>query len=74
VLILLGRQDVGDEMIPIEEPLMMENVKNVKYRGGVGLLISRRGRAVGTRVRRGRGGQLQLLVRKREDRGGKACE
>jgi hypothetical protein len=66
----LSGQDVGDEVIPVQEPLMMEDVENIKHRGGVGFLNPRRGRAVGTRVRRGRRGQLQLLFRKREDRGG----
>jgi hypothetical protein len=49
---------------------MPENVENVEHRGGVGFLNPRRGRVVGSGVRRGRGSQLQLLVRKREDRGG----
>jgi hypothetical protein len=49
---------------------MIKDVQNIKYRGGVGFLNPRRGRAVDTEVRRGRRGQLQLLVRKRENRGG----
>jgi hypothetical protein len=74
VLILLSGQDVGDEVIPIEEPLMMENVENVENRGGVGFLNPQRGRVVSSRVRRGRRSQFHLLVRKGEDRGGIACK
>jgi hypothetical protein len=70
VLILLSGQDIDNEVVPIEEPPMSEDVENLEHRGGVGFLNPRRGRAVSSRVRRGRGGQLQLLVRKREDRGG----
>jgi hypothetical protein len=49
---------------------MMENVENIKHKGGVSFLNPRRGRAVSSRVRRGRRCQLQLLVGKREDWGG----
>jgi hypothetical protein len=45
----------------------MKDVQNVEYRGGIGFLNPRRGRAVSTRVRRRRRGQLQLLIRKGED-------
>jgi hypothetical protein len=58
MLVLLSGQDVGNEMVPVEEPPTMKNVKNVKYRGDVGFLNLRRGRVVSTRVRRGRRGQL----------------
>jgi hypothetical protein len=71
MLILLSRQDVGDEVIPIEEPPMTENVENVENRGGVNFLNPQRGRVVGSGVRRGRRSQFHLLVRKGEDRGGK---
>jgi hypothetical protein len=57
-------------VVPVEKPLTPENVENVKHRGGVSFLNPRRGRVVGSRDRRGRGSQLQLLVRKGEDRGG----
>ena len=67
VVVLLGREDVRDEMIPVEEPSTPENVQDVKDRGDVGLLDPRGGRAVGVEDRRGRGSQLQLLVGKRED-------
>jgi hypothetical protein len=70
VLVLLSGQDVGDEVIPVEKPPTMEDVENIKHRGGVSFLNPRGGRAVSTRVRRGRRGQLQLLARKRGDRGG----
>jgi hypothetical protein len=66
----LSGQDVGDEVVPVEEPLMPEDVEYFKNRGGVGFLNPNRGRAVSSGDRRGRGGQLQLLVRKGEDRGG----
>jgi hypothetical protein len=49
---------------------MTENVENIEHRGGVSFLNPRRGRAVSSRVRRGRRSQLQLLVRKSKDRGG----
>jgi hypothetical protein len=65
--ILLGGEDVRDEMIPVEEPPTPENVQDFKDRGDVGLLDPRGGRAVGIEDRRGRGGQFQLLVRKRKD-------
>jgi hypothetical protein len=65
MLILLSRQDVGNEVIPVEEPPLTEYVQNVKYRGR--FLNPRRGRVIDTGVRRGRRSQLQLLVRKRED-------
>jgi hypothetical protein len=71
--ILLGGEDVRDEMIPVKEPPTPENVQDFKDRGGVGL-DPRGGRAVGIEDRRGRGGQFQLLIRKRKDGGGKACE
>jgi hypothetical protein len=57
-------------VIPVEGSLTLENIENVEYRGGVGFLNPRRGRAVSTRVRRGRRSQFHLLVRKGEDRGG----
>jgi hypothetical protein len=66
-VVLLGREDVRDEVIPIEEPPTPENVQDVKNRGDIGLLDPRRGRAVGVEDRRRRGSQLQLLVGKRED-------
>jgi hypothetical protein len=66
-VVLLGREDVRDEVIPVEEPPTPEDVQDVKNRGDVGLLNPRRGRAVGVEDRRRRGSQLQLLVRKRED-------
>jgi hypothetical protein len=65
--ILLGGEDVRDEMIPVEEPSTPENVQDFKDRGDVGLLDPRGGRAVGVEDRRGRGGQFQLLIRKRKD-------
>ena len=65
--ILLSREDVCDEVVPIEEPPTPEDIQDVKDRGDVGLLNPRGGRAVGVEDRRGRGGQLQLLVGKRED-------
>jgi hypothetical protein len=65
-VILLGREDVRDEVIPVEEPPTPEDIQDVKNRGDVGLLNPQRGRAVGVEDRR-RGGQLQLLVGKRED-------
>jgi hypothetical protein len=61
-------------VIPVEELLMMENIQNIEYRGGIGFLNPRRGRVVSTGVRRGRRGQFQLLIRKRKDGGGIACE
>jgi hypothetical protein len=67
VLILLSRQDVGNEVVPVEEPPASEYVQNVEDRGGVSLLNPRRGRAVGTEVRRGRRSHFQLLIRKRKD-------
>jgi hypothetical protein len=57
-------------VVPVEKPPTPENVENVKHRGGVSFLNPRRGRVVGSRDRRGRGSQLQLLVRKGKDRGG----
>jgi hypothetical protein len=57
-------------VIPVEELLMMENIQNIEYRGGIGFLNPRRGRVVSTGVRRGRRGQFQLLIRKRKDGGG----
>jgi hypothetical protein len=72
VFILLGGEDVRDEVIPIEEPPTPENVQDVKDRGDVGLLNPRGGRAVGVKDRRRRGGQFQLLIRKRKDGGGES--
>jgi hypothetical protein len=69
--ILLCGEDVSSEVVSIEKPPPPENVQDVKNREGVGLLDPCRGRAVSTGVRRGRGSYLQLLVGKREDRGGK---
>src|SRR5580693_1748248 len=66
-VILLSREDVRDEVVPVEEPPTPENIQDVKNRGDVGLLDPRGGRAVGIEDRRGRGCQLQLLVGKRED-------
>ena len=66
-VVLLGGEDVRDEVIPIEEPPTPENVQDFKDRGDVGLLDPRGGRAVGVEDRRGRGGQFQLLIRKRKD-------
>jgi hypothetical protein len=66
-VVLLGREDVHNEVIPIEEPPTPENIQDVKNRGDVGLLDPQGGRAVGIEDRRRRGGQLQLLVGKRED-------
>jgi hypothetical protein len=65
--IFLRREDVGDKMVPIEEPPPPENIQDVEDRGGVSLLNPWGGRAVGTGDRRGRRSQLHLLVRKRED-------
>jgi hypothetical protein len=70
MLILLNRQDVGNEVVPVEEPLAPEYVENIEHRGGVSFLNPKRGKAVGFGDRRGRGSQLQLLVRKGEDWGG----
>jgi hypothetical protein len=67
VVVLLGREDVRDEVVPIEEPPTSENIQDVKNRGDVGLLDPQRGRAASIEDRRRRGGQLQLLVGKRED-------
>jgi hypothetical protein len=53
---------------------MMENIHNIKDRGGVGFLNPKRVRAIGARVRRGRRSHFHLLIRKGEDRGGRACE
>jgi hypothetical protein len=66
-VILLSREDVRDEVVPVEEPPTPENIQDVKNRGDVGLLDPRGGRAVGIEDRRGRGCQLQLLVGKGED-------
>ena len=70
MLVILSGQDVGDKVVPIEEPPMAENVKYIENRGGVGFLNPRGGRAVSSGVRRGRRSQFCLLVRKGEDRGG----
>jgi hypothetical protein len=56
MLILLSRQDVGNEVVPVEKPPASEYVQDVKDRGGVSLLYPCGGRAVSTRVRRGRRG------------------
>jgi hypothetical protein len=74
MLILLSRQDVGNQVIPVKEPLVTKNVQIIKYRGGIGFLNPQWGRVVSARVRRGRRGQLQLLIRKREDGGRIACK
>jgi hypothetical protein len=71
VFILLGREDVRDKVIPIEEPPPPENIQDVKDRGNVGLLNPWGGRAVGVEDRRGRRSQFQLLIRKRKDGGRK---
>jgi hypothetical protein len=68
--ILLCREDVRNEVVPVEEPSLPENIQDIENRGDIGLLNPRGGRAVGARDRRGRRCQLQLLVGKREDRGG----
>jgi len=70
MLIFLSRQDVGDEVVPVEEPLLPENIQDFEHRGAI-FLNPFRGRADGTRGRRGRRSQFHLLVRKGEDRGGK---
>jgi hypothetical protein len=70
-VVLLGGEDVRDEVIPIEEPPTPENVQVVRNRGDVGLLDPRGGRAVGIEDRRGRGSQFQLLIGKRKDGGRK---
>ena len=70
VLILLHRQDVCNEMVPIEELMVSKDVQNIKD-GGAILLDPQRGRAGRTSRRRGRGSQFHLLVRKGKDRGGK---
>jgi hypothetical protein len=69
--ILLCREDVYDEVVPVEEPSLPENIQDIENRGDIGLLNPRGGRAVGAGDRRGRGSDLHLLVRKRENRGGK---
>jgi hypothetical protein len=38
MLILLSGQDVGNEVVPVEEPPASKYIQNVKDRGGVGLL------------------------------------
>jgi len=69
-LIFLSGQDVSDEMVPVEEPTLPEDIQDIKH-GGAILFNPFRGRADGTRGRRGRRCQFPLLVRKGEDRGGK---
>jgi hypothetical protein len=70
VFILLCGQDVGDKVIPVEEPPSPENIQDIKDKGGISFLDPQGGRAVSAKGRRGRRHQLQLLVEKREDRGG----
>jgi len=57
-------------MVPVKEPALPENVQDFEH-GRAVLLNPFRGRADGTRGRRGRRCQFHLLVRKGEDRGGK---
>ena len=52
--ILLCGENVHDKVVSIKKPPLPENVQDVKNREGVGLLNPHRGRAVGTRDRRGR--------------------
>ena len=66
----MSGQDICDEVVLVEEPLLPEKVQDFEHRGAV-LLNPFRGRADGTRDRRGRRCQFHLLVRKGEDRGGK---
>jgi len=70
ILSFLSRQDVSDEVVPVEEPTLPEDVQDFKHRGAI-FLNPFRGKADGTRGRRGRRCQFRLLVRKGEDRGGK---
>jgi len=55
-------------MVPIEEPMLPEDVQDFKHRGAI-LLNPFQGRADVTGGRRGRRSQFHLLVRKGEDRG-----
>jgi len=70
-LIFLSRQNVSDEVVPVKEPMLPENVQDFEHGGAIILLNPFRGRADGTGGRRGRRSHLQFLVRKGEDRGGK---
>jgi len=70
LLVLLGGQDVGNKMVPIEEPPMPEDVQDVEDRGAI-LLNPQGGRAGDAGGRRRRRCQFNSLVRESEDRGGK---
>jgi hypothetical protein len=73
IFILLGREDVCNEVVPIEEPPRSKNVLNIEYRklvvgfnGGSSLLLPWRGG-------RGRGrGRVRKSTWSRHDGGKKA--
>src|SRR6267142_934666 len=69
-LIFLSRQDIRDEVVPVEEPPLPENVQDFEHRGAIILLNLFQGRAGRTRGRGGRRGHFHLLVGKGEDWGG----
>jgi len=70
VFVLLGGQDVGNKVVPVEEPATAEDIQDVKD-GGAIFLNPREGRADSTGGRRRRRCQFDSLVRESEDRGGK---
>jgi hypothetical protein len=65
---LLGRQDVGNEMIPVEEPLLAENSQDGRVRGSIILNLERFRDGVSS-DRRGRGTRLRPLGRGSSRRG-----
>jgi len=70
LFVLLGGQDVGNKMVPVEEPPMPEDVQDIEDRGAI-LLNPRRGRVGDAGGRRRRRCQFDSLVRESEDGGGK---
>ena len=38
ILVLLSRQNIGNKMVPTKEPIMPENILDIKYRGTIILL------------------------------------
>jgi hypothetical protein len=57
---LLGRQDIGNKMVPVEEPLLAKNCHDGRVRGPIILSLERFWDRV-TRDRRGRGTRLHPL-------------
>jgi len=70
MLIFLSGQNVSNEVVPVEEPSLPEDIQDFEHRGAIFLNLFQ-GRVDRTRGRRGRRCQFHLLVGKGEDRGGK---